>query len=476
MTDQYYYIAVDLGAESGRVMLASTDTGKIALQEMHRFATRGFTDSDNTLRWNFDRLMGEIYTGIEKTLSVQSDIKSIGVDTWGVDYGLLDGDGKLIENPYHYRDSRTDGMIEYSRTVMPKEDIYNNTGIQTMFFNTLYQLIACKQQRPELLENAKHLLFMPNLIMYYLCGNISAEYTDASTSQLLDMKTGQWSDAIVGAFDLPKSILPEIVQPGTTVGKLKIELAEKWNCSQIPIVAVGTHDTASAVAAVPSDNKTNWAYLSSGTWSCMGLEIPDAIISERTAAIDVTNEGGVENTIRLLKNIIGLWPLQECKRYWADKGDDLDYGQMVKMAIDSKPFAGKLDMDHEPFFTPGKMPEKINEYLKSTGQHEIEDKGQMIRVLLESLADKYNYVLKLLEDVTGENIDIMHIVGGGCQNELLNQLTANAIGKKVITGPVEATVLGNVLVQAMAAGQLKSLQQAREMLSSSFELKQFLPE
>jgi len=287
--NQYYYIAVDLGAESGRVMLATAGQEKIALQEMHRFATGGFEDGD-TLRWNFDRLIGEIYSGIEKTLSVEMDIQSIGIDTWGVDFGLLDADGKLIENPYHYRDSRTDGMIEYAHTVMPKEDIYNNTGIQTMFFNTLYQLIGCKQKRPELLKKAKHLLFMPNLIMYYLCGSMSVEYSIASTSQLLDMKTGQWSDAIMDAFGLPKDILPEIVEPGTTAGMLKVELAEKWGCQQIPIVAVGTHDTASAIAAVPADNLTNWAYLSSGTWSCMGLEMPDAIINERTARIDTDAE------------------------------------------------------------------------------------------------------------------------------------------------------------------------------------------
>ena len=317
---------------------------------------------------------------------------------------------------------------------------------------------------------------MPDLISYYLCGNISAEYTIASTSQMMDMKTGQWSDVILDAFDLPKDILPSIIRPGTEAGRLKTELAEKWGCDQIPVIAVGAHDTASAVAAVPSDTGSKWAYLSSGTWSLMGVEVPDAVINEQTERLQFTNEGGVENTIRLLKNIMGLWLVQECKRQWADEGCELDYTQITKMASEAAPFQGRIDPDHNAFFSPGQMPEKINNYLKTTGQQEITDKGQIVRVILESLAVRYSKTLEMLETLSGDTIESLHIVGGGCQNELLNQFTANATGKKVVAGPIEATVLGNVLIQGLADGQISSLEQGRQIVARSFPLKQFQPE
>ncbi len=469
------YIAVDLGAESGRVMLATLDGQRFSIQEMHRFAN-GPVEDAGELHWDFQRLIGEIYTGIKKALATGTNVRSIGVDTWGVDYGLLDADGQLLENPFNYRDSRTEGMIDAACEVLPREDIYQNTGIQFMPFNTLYQLMGCKRKRPELLEKAKHLLFMPDLVSYYLCGNISAEYTIASTSQLMDMKTGQWSDVILDAFDLPKDILPSVIRPGTVAGQLKAELAEKWGCDRIPVISVGAHDTASAVAAVPADSEGKWAYLSSGTWSLMGVEASEAIINEQTEQLQFTNEGGVEGTVRLLKNIMGLWLVQECKRQWADEGCDLDYTEITEMASEAAPFQGRIDPDHGAFFSPGQMPEKINDYLKTTGQQGISDKGQMVRVILESLAVRYSKTLETLETLSGDTINTLHIVGGGCQNELLNQFTANATGKTVVAGPIEATVLGNTLMQGLADGQIDSLGAGRQIVRSSFELKEFQPE
>ena len=358
-----HYIAIDLGAESGRVMLATLAHDKIDLQEIHRFLN-GPIEQDGSLRWDFDRLFGEIKTGLKKTFAVQKDIVSIGVDTWGVDYGLLDADGELIENPYHYRDSRTEGMIESACQIMPKREIYTHTGIQFMPFNTLYQIMACRRQRPQLLQKARYLLFMPNLIMYYLCGNICAEYTIASTSQMVDMKTGQWSKVLLDAMDLPTDILPNIVIPGSKLGILKKEMSDEFGCGQVDIVAVGTHDTASAVAAVPVADTSNWAYLSSGTWSLMGLETSGPIINDQTSQLQFTNEGGVENTIRLLKNIMGLWLVQECRRYWSSEGQKLNYAQLTEMAANAKPFQAHIDPDDGEFFGLGRMPEKINNYLK----------------------------------------------------------------------------------------------------------------
>jgi len=475
MSRMHHYIAIDLGAESGRVMLATLKDGQIKLRQMHRFAN-GPVDENGTLRWDFQSLMDQICRGIEKTLAVEKDIQSIAIDTWGVDYGLLDEKGLLLENPYHYRDSRNNGMMELACKTMPHEVIYENTGIQFLPFNTLFQLIACKQHSPELLEKAKTLLFMPNLIMYYLCGEICAEYTIASTSQMMNMATGQWSREILDAFDLPGDILPQIVPPGSKAGILKSQLTQKWNCDPIPVISVGTHDSASAVAAVPAKAQTKWGYLSSGTWSLMGIETLSPVINQAAEKLNFTNEGGVGNTIRLLKNIMGLWLVQESRRYWADKGTELDYSQITEMASNSEPFQGRIDPDYKSFLSPGKMPEKINAYLLSTGQAQIDDKGQLIRVILESLAVRYCQVINTLEQLCGNKIDVLHIVGGGCQNNLLNQFTANATGKKVVAGPIEATVLGNVLVQAITAGAIDSLTQGRNIIAESFDLKEFEPQ
>lgn len=467
------YIAVDLGASSGRIMLATLDGEKISLREIHRFPN-GPIEENGSLHWDFKALFGEIAAGLAKALAAEKNIASIGIDTWGVDFGLLDAGGNLLENPYHYRDSRTEGMIDKAAQTLPKKEIYFNSGIQFMPFNSLFQLLAYKN-KPEILSKAASLLFMPNLIMYFLTGQISAEYTVASTSQMVDMNTGRWSQKLIEAFDLPKAILPEIIRPGTTAGALKQQFCKEWKCDPIPVIAVGTHDTASAVAAVPAAPGKNWAYLSSGTWSLMGLEIPKAVINDTTFEYSFTNEGGVENTIRLLKNIMGLWLVQECRRTWAEAGDKLSFSDLVQMASAAKPFTAYVDPDDGCFLAPGDMPAAINQYLQSTGQQTIEDKGQMIRVILESLAARYRQVLDVLEDLTGETIEVLHIVGGGTQNQLLNQLAADAAGKRVITGPVEATVLGSVLMQAKAGGRITSLARGRKIIAQSFDVKEYVP-
>ncbi len=475
MSETASYIAVDLGAESGRVMLGTIAGGKLHLEEMHRFGN-GPVETDGSLRWDFDRLLSEIKTGIGLAAKKADGTPlGIGVDTWGVDFGLIGADGQLIEAPYHYRDSRTNGMMDKAFELMPKRDVYQNTGIQFMQLNSVYQVLSMRLADSPALAKAKKLIFMADLLSYFLCGKAFGEYTLASTSQMMDMATGQWSRAIFDKLGLPMGIMPEIVMPGTVVGPLTDEVAGEIGCEKIPVIAVGSHDTASAVLGVPGTG-SNWAYLSSGTWSLMGVELPKAIIDDKTFEYGFTNEGGVQNTIRLLKNIMGLWLVQECKRQWQRDGQDLSYGELTEMASKAKPFFGHVDCDCSDFLAPGDMPTRINEYLSRTGQQTTDDKGQMVRLILESLALKYRSTLEAIEDVTGERIDVLHIVGGGIQNELLCQFAANATGKRIVTGPIEATASGNILMQAVATGRLRSIEEARDIVRQSFDLKEYQPQ
>ena len=475
MTDEKKYIAVDLGAESGRVMIGSVMDRKLVLEEIHRFGN-GPIKENGSLKWDFDKLISEIKAGISKAAkAADKKIAGIGVDSWGVDFGLLDDAGELIENPYHYRDSRTNGMMEKAFELLSKREIYENTGLQFMQLNSVYQLFAMRLANSPVLARAKNLVFMADLISYFLCGEIFAEYSLASTSQFMDMKTGRWSEEILDRLSLPVDILPKVVKPGTIVGRLTPEVQKELGCGPVPVIAIGSHDTASAIAGVPA-GRGNWAYLSSGTWSLMGVEIPKAIINDKTFEYEFTNEGGVENTIRLLKNIMGLWLLQECRRHWQKQGIDLSYGELIAMAERAEPFAGFLNVDDSIFLAPEDMPKRIHEYLARTGQKTTQDKGQINRIIMESLALKYRHVMDAIEDVTGKTIAILHIVGGGIKNELLCQFTADATGKKVIAGPIEATASGNILMQAKATGQIKTLDQAREIVRNSFNLKIYKPE
>jgi sugar (pentulose or hexulose) kinase len=514
MAEAKKYIAVDLGAESGRVMLGSISADKSAilpadksathladklvLEQVHRFSNGPIEEMvrlrspshpersrrKGTLRWDFGKLLNEVKAGIKKAAEeAHNQVAGIGFDTWGVDFGLLDAKGELVESPYHYRDSRTNGMMEKAFELMPKREIYESTGVQFMQLNSIYQLLAMRLANHPALAKTKNLIFMADLFSYYLCGNPSetsragmfGEYTLASTSQLMDMRTGKWSKKIFDKLSLPIDIMPKIVEPGTVTDKLDSKIAKELGCGQIPVIATGSHDTASAVAAVPA-GEGDWAYLSSGTWSLMGVEVPHAIINDKSFKYEFTNEGGVENTIRLLKNIMGLWLMQESKRQWQKEGADLSYAQLAEMAEKARPFAAYIDPDYSGFLAPGDMPKRINDYLASTGQKTTGDKGQMIRIILESLALKYRYVMEAIEDIIGKKIEVLHIVGGGIQNELLCQFTANALGKKVITGPIEATASGNILMQAKATGQIKTLAKAREIVRNSFELKEYQPQ
>jgi rhamnulokinase len=474
MTETKKYIAVDLGAESGRVMLGAVSTDKLSLEEIHRF-NNGPIEENSSLRWDFEHLLSEIKTGIGKAAkNAGGKAAGIGVDSWGVDFGLIGADGKLLENPYHYRDSRTNGMMEKAFELINKKEIYENSGIQFMQLNTIYQLLAMRMTNSTVLNKAKKLIFMADLFSYFLCGKSFGEYSLASTSQLMDMKTGRWSKEIFGKLSLPMNIMPDIVMPGTVVGRLTKSIADELGCEQIPVIAVGSHDTASAVAAVPAE-QGNWAYLSSGTWSLMGVEVPKAIVNDKTFECEFTNEGGVENTIRLLKNIMGLWLIQECKRQWQRDGVELSYSELTEMAEKAKPFAANIDVDYSEFLAPGDMPQRINDYLAKTGQLKIQDKGQMVRAILEALALKYRWVIEKIEDITDNKIDRLHIVGGGIQNELLSQFAANSTGKKIIAGPIEATATGNILMQAKATGQIKNLAEARKIVRNSFDLKEYKP-
>ncbi|MHC4316774.1 MAG: rhamnulokinase, partial [Planctomycetota bacterium] len=384
MAEVKTYIAVDLGAESGRVMLGTVSADKLTLEEVHRFGN-GPVEENGTLRWDFGGLLSEIKTGIVKAVKqARADIAGIGVDSWGVDFGLLDAKGKLIESPYHYRDSRTNEMLDKAFELMSKREIYENTGIQFMQLNSLYQVLAMRLGNSDALSKTKQLIFIGDLFSYFLCGEAFGEYSLASTSQMMDMKTGQWSKAIFDELSLPIDIMPDIVETGTVVGKLTEPIAQELGCERIPVIATASHDTASAVAAVPAGQNYNWAYLSSGTWSLMGVEVPEAIVNDKTFKYEFTNEGGVENTIRLLKNIMGLWLMQECRRQW--QGVDLSYPEMTEMAKKAEPFARHIEVDYSGFLAPGDMPERINSYLAETGQKTIDDKGQMMRVILESLA------------------------------------------------------------------------------------------
>jgi sugar (pentulose or hexulose) kinase len=475
MAEVKQYIAVDLGAESGRVMLGSVSADKLALEEIHRFSNEPIEENDS-LRWDLNRQICEVETGIAKAVKrAEGAIGGIGVDSWGVDFGLIGANGRLIENPCHYRDSRTNAMMGKAYELVSKREIYENTGLQFLQFNTIYQLLAMRLANSDVLAKAKNLIFIADLFAYHLCGRVYGEYTLLSTSQLMDMRTGQWSKTIFDKLSLPIEIMPDIVRPGTVVGQLTAGIAKKIGSDPIPVIAVASHDTASAVVAVPAGDN-NWAYLSSGTWSLCGVEVPEAIINDKSFEYSFTNEGGVENTIRLLKNIMGLWLVQECKRQWQKDEIGLSYAELTEMAQKAEPFAAYIDPDYGEFLSPGDMPREINNYLAQTGRKTIKDKGQLIRVILESLALKYRWAVEKIQDITGKTIDCLHIVGGGIQNELLCQFTADATGKSVIAGPIEATASGNILMQAKATGQIKTLAEARKIVRSSFELKEYQPQ
>jgi rhamnulokinase len=471
------YLGIDLGAESGRVMAGVWNGRQLRLEEVHRFANGGVFIAD-TLRWDVVRLWSEIQTGLGLAgKKYGNTIASVGADTWGVDFVLMTKAGEVLGLPYHYRDVRTQGALDEAFKTVPRAELYAQTGLQFMELNSLYQLLALKEQHPDLLAAAHDFLFMPDFLHYCLCGARVAEYTIASTSQCLHPSKRDWNFDLLAKFGLPARIFPKIVQPGTNLGSVRASITERTGLKNVSVVAPPAHDTASAVAGVPTANtgKPNWAYLSSGTWSLLGAEIASPVLTPRALELNITNEGGIDGTIRLLKNIIGLWLIQQCKRSFDAAGKKYDYAELTKMAAAAQPLRSLVNPDDARFLNPLDMPKAIQEFCRETGQPVPETEGQIIRCATESLALKYGVVFRQLEELTGNCMEVLHIVGGGSRNDLLNQLTANACGRPVLTGPVEATVMGNILTQVRASGELKSLAEMRDVVRASTDMGRFEP-
>ncbi len=472
------FLGVDLGAESGRVMAGLFDGRRIRLEEQHRFPNTPVSLA-GTLRWNVLSLWSEIQTGLAKSAKAFGEqIASVGVDTWGVDYVLLSKNREFLGHPWNYRDRRTQGFLDKAIARVPKAEIFEQTGLQFMEINTLYQLLAMQERDPQLLAQADLFLMMPDFFHWCLSGSQVVEFTNATTTQCFHATNRDWAADLLRRLDLPTNIFPEVVLPGTRLGRLREDVAQRTGLKRIEVAAPATHDTGAAVAAVPTQNtgRANWAYISSGTWSLMGVETTEAVLTEQALAYNVTNEGGIDGTYRLLKNIMGLWLVQECRRSWERSGQAVDYGQLTGWAGEAEPFRSLINPDDGAFLNPADMPAAIADWCRSHDEPVPESPGQFTRCALESLALKYRLVLEWLEELTGTPVEVIHIVGGGTQNELLNQFTANACGRPVVTGPVEATVLGNVLVQARSAGEIGTLAEIRDVVRNSFHLETYEPQ
>ena len=468
----HQYLALDLGAESGRAILADLSGGLLKLQEVHRFANIPVT-LPTGMYWNTTGLFQEMLEGIRAAARITGRLDSVAIDTWGVDFGLLGPDGALIDNPRHYRDTRTAGIPDEVYAITPPAEIFARTGIQFMDINSLYQLYAVHQRAPWLLKTARTLLFMPDLFNYFLCGVHAAERTIASTSQFYDPANCRFATELFDKLGIPSGILADLVDPGIRLGELLPAVASFCGLAAgTPVYTTASHDTASAVAAVPASTEKGWCYISSGTWSLMGMELERPLMNEAALEANFTNEVGV-GSIRFLKNIPGLWLLQECRRAWAKEGAEYSYDELIAMAREAKPLDTVLHLD--AFLSAGQNAGKIREHCEATGQAAPQDVGSVCRVILYSLAVRYREVLATLERLTGQNIEVIHIVGGGSRNRLLNQLTTNVTGRRVVAGPSEATAAGNALVQSLGAGHLASLDELRCVVRRSFPVEEFLP-
>jgi len=475
MNSKKVYLAVDLGAESGRVLAGEFDGHQLVLNVVHSFPN-GPVKLNGSIHWNTVGLYEQILSGLAKAQNEYGDaLISIGVDSWGLDYGHLDAQGNLLGLPYHYRDSRTGPMLVKINSIVPKEEAYARTGIQPLFINTLFQLMAEAESNQSCLSQSDRLLFTPDLINFWLTGEKGNEITMASTSQMLNQQTRDWDKEFLDRLGIPTNMLGELWEPGHRVGNVIGGANEKIGCKNLSVFTVGSHDTASAVAGVPAVGGQDFAYLSSGTWSLMGVEQSNPLCDSESAALGFTNEFGVSRDIRYLKNISGLWIVQECRRHWQATGEDFDYGQLTSMAREARPFSAILDVDDSVFSTIGKMPEKIAERCLASAQSAPQSKNEIVRTALEGLALKYREVLENLRRKTRKSLAQLHIVGGGTQNELLNQMTADSTGCEVIAGPIEATGVGNVVVQMIASGELGNLGDARQVIADSFELKRYEP-
>ncbi|UCC41300.1 MAG: rhamnulokinase [Candidatus Aminicenantes bacterium] len=468
------YLAFDLGAESGRTVLGWLEDGRLNIKELNRFPN-GMVSIRGHLYWNIFHLFEEMKKGMKLCVSEgEARPESIAVDTWGVDFGLLAPDGTILGLPYAYRDSRTEGAMEELFKKITRERIYQLTGIQFVQLNTLFQLFAMKRDQPQLLDFASDLLFIPDIFNYLMTGEKKTEFTFATTSQLYNPRKKEWEDELFEALGVSSSIMQEIIPPGTIMGKLDRKICQETGLDQVPVCAVASHDTGSAVAAVPAESE-GWAYISSGTWSLMGIETKDPIINDQTLDLNFTNEGGVEGTFRFLKNITGLWLLQECRRAWAGERN-YGYDELIDAAKSASSFRSIIQPDWKGFLNPEDMPLAVREFCQKTGQPVPDSPADYVRSILESLALKYRLVLDQLKKIYPHPIHRVHIIGGGAQNRLLCQFTANATGLPVIAGPVEATAIGNIMVQALSLGFIDSDKDMREIIKESFELVKYKPE
>jgi len=467
------YLAFDLGASSGRAILGRFDGAKLHLEEVHRFSNGPVQLLDH-LHWDVLGLFASITTGMSKCALEQKQLDGIGIDTWGVDYGLLSPAGELLGLPFHYRDVRTRGMMAEALRRAGREDIYARTGIQFMELNTLYQLLSVATTDRSLLDATDRLLFMPDLLAYWLTGKKQSEHSIASTSQLYDVAGGCWATDLMSKLGLPGEIMPPVSQPGSVVGDVGTAIIEKTGLRATRVLAPACHDTGSAVAAVPAHGD-DWAYISSGTWSLVGVELAEPIRTPEALAENFTNEGGVAGSVRFLKNVAGLWLVQECKRMWENQGDSVSFERLAEMAARAPERACFVDPDDPRFAEPGDMPRRIQDYCAATGQSVPQTQGGIVRCALESLALKYRKNLTLVERLTGRSVKVVHIVGGGVNNELLCQLTADVSGRPVVAGPAEATAAGNVMIQALACGRVSSLDEARRVIAESTQLRHHEP-
>jgi rhamnulokinase len=466
------YVACDFGAESGRLILGSLENGELRLKELHRFENPQ-VKAIGHYHWDILHLFRELKIGMARAAAQgHTNLTGIGVDTWGVDFGLLDEDGELIENPVCYRDPRTEGIMEEVFKLVPRNEVYNITGIQFIQFNTIYQLFSLRNTAR--MKSARTMLHMPDLFNYMMTGKKVSEYTVASTSQLLDVSTRTWSRELLNKLGLPEGIMPPLVQPGSIVGTLLPDIMEETGLGPVPVIAPACHDTAAAVAAVPAEGE-DWAYLSSGTWSLIGVELDNPCVNDFSRKSNFTNEGGVNNKIRFLKNNMGMWLLEECRRSWKKAGMEPGYEEIIKLASEAVPFRSVIDPDHISFLKPGDMPRAISEFCRKTGQQAPDSIGSQARCIFESLALKYRFLIEGINRIRGNKIKMLHIVGGGSRNEMLNQYTADSLGIPVIAGPVEATAIGNIIMQAIATGHLENLAEGRRMVRDSFPVKNFEP-
>jgi len=468
------YLALDLGAESGRAITGKLSDEGLTLTETHRFANTPVRLNDG-LHWDVLHLWSDIKEAIGRSsLESSNQLESIGLDTWGVDFALLDMNGALLSNPFHHRDERTDSLLDEAFKTMPKAEIFANSGIQFMQINTLYQLLAMVKQKSPLFDIAKTFVTIPDLFNYWLSGEITNEFTNATTTQCFDPQKQTWSMTILDAFNIPSHLFKPVTDSGIRIGTLLPNLAEEIGTSAIPIMLPACHDTGSAVVAVPAKNQ-DFAWLSSGTWSIMGVESSQPVINGKALDYNFTNEGGVFGTWRFSKNVMGLWLVQECRREWIRQGEEMSFDALTQAAAESEAFLSVIDPDYAEFLHPGDMPSRIQKFCAETDQPVPQTKGQIIRVALEGIALKYCLVLERLEEVTGKRLDPIYIIGGGTKNRLLNQFTADATGRVVITGPVEATAAANILMQAIGLKHLNSLAEAREVVRASFELETYEP-